>query len=182
MRSWQPADTEGVGGADDRVTVQFALTRSEYSQGLRDIIFRLPAVQGITAVAGLVALVSLALQSEIFWDAAFVLLTFAVILYVTPLLRWSRSPEPRCERWLSAGDEGVEIRIANGASRVAWSYFERVRETRTLFILVHDTRQGHIVPKRVLEAAGPTERFRSLVAEHSHLRSRGGWSPVLPNS
>ena len=74
----------------------------------------------------------------------------------------------RGEYALTFSDEGVWLRTAEVDSKLAWSLYSGVRESRDLYVIAYgrDTRMMTVVPKRAFRDAGQETEFRQLLRRH----------------
>lgn len=74
----------------------------------------------------------------------------------------------RGEYALTFSDEGVWLRTAEIDSKMAWSLYTGVRESRDLYVIVYgqDTRMMTVVPKRAFRGADQETEFRRLLRRH----------------
>jgi len=88
----------------------------------------------------------------------------AWILFSRPGQHYQRRADVRGEQTLCFSDNELSLTFVSGDSRVKWSYFVGLLETKDLYLLRHPLKQlGTIIPKR--PGADPEARFRRLAQQ-----------------
>ena len=161
----------------DPVTVQFALTRAEYTTAARsgtDRLIRVGAVGG----AGILAVgVGMRLASLTTVGAMVVLA--ALVVWILPWWRWLGEPSLAAEeRWV-VDDEGCAIERTGSQCRNDWSFYREVADVGPVYALFTIRGGLDVVPKRALtpEAAAA---FIALASAHVGVRGTStpstGWT------
>jgi hypothetical protein len=88
------------------------------------------------------------------------------ILVIRPGLQYQRRADVRGEQTFCFSDRDISLTFVGGDSRVKWSYFVGVLETKDFYVLRHPLKQlGTIIPKRAFRDPDAEARFRRL-AQH----------------
>ncbi|WP_336787309.1 YcxB family protein [Paenibacillus sp. MMO-177] len=66
----------------------------------------------------------------------------------------------------SFNSDNLELTVADGTSKVNWSYFAKVWENEHFYFLFHNKRQYWIVPKESFRDAKQEQLFRQIVQSH----------------
>lgn len=119
------------------------------------------------------------------WLAPVLLMLFALYTGLYPLLR-KRSPSGQIAKAVGAAgtigweisDERLSFRTDFSHGSYSWYAFDRLVETRNLFLLVRKFGGINYVPKRAFADAGQIEAFRGLAQER--LAPPTGAFPVRP--
>jgi hypothetical protein len=150
------------------------LTPAEYGSGVRRLSWALvqfKVLVVVTVLAAIGGVVSAVLGNRVLTVALFV-----VFLAYTAMLSWSllirpgrqyrRRADLRDEQTYCFSDREVSMAFMSGDSRVKWSYFVDLLETKDLYVLRHSLKQlGSIVPKRAFEGPDAEARFRRLAQQ-----------------
>ncbi len=90
----------------------------------------------------------------------------AVILLVRPGRMFRGRPDLLGEQTYCFSENDVSMTFASGTSRVQWSYFVGVLETKDVYVLRHPLRQlGSIIPRRAFNEPDAEARFRRLAQQ-----------------
>ena len=90
------------------------------------------------------------------------------ILVMRPGRQYQRRADVRGEQTFCFSDSDISLTFVSGDSRVKWSYFVGVLETKDSYVLRHPLKQlGTIIPKRAFSDPDVEARFRRLA---QHLR------------
>jgi len=93
-------------------------------------------------------------------------LMLAFILVVRPAQSFRRRADLRGDQTYCFSESGVSMTFASGESRVNWSYFIGLLETKDLYVLRHPLKQlGSIIPKRAFPDEAAESAFRRLAQQ-----------------
>lgn len=161
------APSSGTSPAHGPAVARFALTAPEYAEGMRAIMRRQPTMW-IGPVLGVATLaVGLALGEPVPLVWGLVLLAIAgAAFYVAPVLRWKQGARLANQQEHTFSGTGISVRAGKEHGHLPWGFYSRVTETRNLYVLLRNSRQGNFVPKRAFASADDEARFRVLVADH----------------
>lgn len=99
----------------------------------------------------------------------------AVLNYVTQVIlnprRMSKDINLRSPIEASFDASDFELKIADGVSKVGWSFFAKVWENKDYYFLFHNKRQYWIVPKEAFRDVEQEQVFRSIVQKHHPIRT-----------
>lgn len=152
----------------------FRLTADDYGSGVRRLSWALLPVKVIvlvTVLAFIGGIVSAVLANPIL---AIVLLVVSLayaamlvwILFVRPGQQYQRRADVRGEQTVCFTETEISLTFVSGDSRVKWSYFVGLLETKELYVLRHPIKQmGTIVPKRAFTNPDAEPRFRRLAQQ-----------------
>jgi hypothetical protein len=72
------------------------------------------------------------------------------------------------ERTLTVTDEGINMKVADRSSDLAWDNFEKVLDCKDIYILIYkaDQRVYPFIPKRAFTEPGSEEAFRKSFIDH----------------
>jgi len=88
------------------------------------------------------------------------------ILFVRPGQQYERRADVRGEQTICFTETEISLTFVSGDSRVKWSYFVGLLETKDLYVLRHPLKQlGTIVPKRAFTDPDAETRFRRLAQQ-----------------
>ena len=88
-------------------------------------------------------------------------LLLASILYIRPGQAFRRRADLKGDQTYCFSESGVSMTFVSGDSRVKWSYFVGLLETKDLYLLRHPIRQiGSIIPKRAFADPAAETEFR----------------------
>ena len=158
------------------MVVRYTMNRLEFGNGIRAVMLRVRSLWACVGFGVFLYLAGVVIGSVglrnlgIIW-APLALLLSSISLVLVPSMRWRRNLQAQGKRVMTATEQGVLLEFVAGELRADWSYFDRVVETPTLFVLVHARRTGCTVPKRAMSPE-VQERFRHLTARHTHLVAR----------
>ena len=152
----------------------FRLTPADYSAGVRRIALTLLPMRvflvatAVAAIAGVAAapLGYPTLASLLFLLLLVYLLTLVWLLFVKPGLSYQRRADMKGDQTFCFSEADVSMTFASGDSRLRWSYFIDLLETKDLYVLRHPIKQmGTIVPKRAFTGPDAETRFRQLAQQ-----------------
>jgi len=154
--------------------VTFRLTSAEYQAGVRRLTLTLWPIRlfiVVAIVAAIAALVGALLPYTIL--AIVGLLVFAVyafmlafLLGIRPAQSFRRRTDLRGDQTYCFSESGLSMTFASGESRVKWSYFIGLLETKELYVLRHPVGQmGSIIPRRAFQDTDAETRFRRLAQQ-----------------
>lgn len=155
------------------VVARFRLTASEYGQGMRAIMRRQPTMWG-APVAGVATLAAgLALAEPMALVLGLVALGIAgASFYVAPALRWKQNLRMGAEQEHTFSGTGISVRAGKERGHLPWGFYSRATETRNVYVLLRNSKQGNFVPKKAFGSPEDEARFRVLVADHLRTRWR----------
>ena len=149
--------------------VTFRMTLDDYRAGVRRLSWALWPIRLIVlvtiaaAIAGLTGAVLSNPILAIVGSVVFVIyaLLLASILYVRPGQAFRRRADLRGDQTYCFSESDVSTTFVSGESRVRWSYFVGLLETKDLYLLRHPIRQlGSIIPKRAFADPASESEFR----------------------
>jgi len=154
--------------------VTFRLTSAEYQAGVRRLTLTLWPIRlfiVVAIVAAIAALVGALLPYTIL--AIVGLLVFAVyafmlafLLGIRPAQSFRRRTDLRGDQTYCFSSSDVTMTFESGESRVNWSYFGGLLESKDLYVLRHPIKQlGSIIPRRAFQNPDAEARFRRLARQ-----------------
>jgi YcxB-like protein len=156
--------------------VTFRLTLVDFRSGVRRLTWALSGAKVIAVVTVLAFIGAVAAALLAYGVLAVVLfvgsLVYAAmlgwILVMRPGRQYQRRADVRGEQTFCFSDSDISLTFVGGDSRVKWSYFVGVLETKDSYVLRHPLKQlGTIIPKRAFSDPDVEARFRRLA---QHLR------------
>ena len=156
--------------------VTFRLTLADFRSGVRRLTWALWGAKVIAVVTVLAFIGAVAAALLAYGVVAVVLfvgsLVYAAmlgwILVMRPGRQYQRRADVRGEQTFCFSDSDISLTFVSGDSRVKWSYFVGVLETKDSYVLRHPLKQlGTIIPKRAFSDPDVEARFRRLA---QHLR------------
>ena len=154
--------------------VSFQLTAADYGSGVRRLTWALLPIKlfvvvlAVAAVGGVVAALLGYGPLALGLFAVFILYAALLgwILFVRPGRVFRRRPDLVGEQTYCFSESDVSMTFASGNSRVKWSYFVAVLETKDVYVLRHPLRQfGSIIPRRAFKEPDAEARFRQLAQQ-----------------
>ena len=154
--------------------VTFRLTATDYRSGVFRLSWGLWPFKVFVGAAfvGVIGGVVAALLT--YWPLAIGLLlvglgyaaTLAWVLFIRPGQQYHRLADAQGEQTYCFSESDISWTFLSGASKVKWSYFVDLLETRDLFVLRHPLKRlGSIVPRRSFVAPDAEARFRQLAQQ-----------------
>ena len=149
--------------------VTFRMTIDDYRGGVRRLAWALWPIRLIVLVmiaAAIAGLMGVLLPNPILAIVGLVVfviyaLVLASILYIRPGQAFRRRADLRGDQTYCFSDSDVSMTFVSGDSRVKWSYFVGLLETKDLYLLCHPMRQlGSIIPKRAFADPASESAFR----------------------
>jgi hypothetical protein len=156
------------------ITVRYFNNEKEYGQAMRLYYKRRwktivdVAICSILIIAGLIlwAIYGYSFSwSTMIGTGALILFLIFLINFVVPIIRYRQEPKFKDEYFLTFTSEGIEFKTDNIDSSVAWSYYNKVIEGETMYLLIYGNSLFSLVPKRVFDN-GQEESFRQLLKEN----------------
>jgi hypothetical protein len=171
------AVTETEPGSE--VCATFGLTPAEFDAGMRRMFWVFWQCSGLVivgVVAGAAAVIFAVAGDPGTSLPAFVLATLwlgfaAWIYFVSPGRQYRKRPRLRAEQTHCFTDDGCTARFIDAETRLQWSLYGEIIETRNLYLLRMEKRGVNIIPKRAF-ADGDESRFRQLAQRHSKVDFR----------
>jgi hypothetical protein len=154
--------------------VTFRITPADYGAGVRRIALTLLPMRvflvatGVAAIAGVAAaLIGYpTLASLLFLLLVVYVLTLVWLLFIKPGLSYQRHADMQDDQTYCFSDADVSMTFGSGDSRLRWSYFIDLLETKHLYVLRHPLKQlGTIIPKRAFTGPDAEARFRRLAQQ-----------------
>jgi hypothetical protein len=151
--------------------VTFLLTLAEFRSGVRRLTWALWGAKVIAAVTVLAFIGSVAAALLAYGVLAVVLFVVSLmyaamlgwILVIRPGRQYQRRADVRGEQTFCFSDSDISLTFVSGDSRVKWSYFAGLLETKDSYILRHSLKQlGTIIPRRAFTDPDVEARFRGL--------------------
>jgi hypothetical protein len=93
-------------------------------------------------------------------------------LLVAPILTFRRRKGLREEQNFCFDAEGVRAWTKDAESRLKWSFYEGIIELREMYLLRHQKRIAHPVPKRAFPTPQDHLRFRQLAQHYLRVKFR----------
>jgi hypothetical protein len=90
-----------------------------------------------------------------------------ILLFIVPYQQYKRNPALKEECVLSFDDNGVTYKTKDVDSKIAWSIYKRMMETKFFYLLIYAKREGFtIIPKRVFNSSDQENEFKKIVIEN----------------
>lgn len=160
-------------GANE-ICVTFVLTRWEFEQAMH-CLFRamwqcrwIPICGAVLLVIGLfVALVDSVDRGTPLLGLGTVWLAWATWIYwMVPRRQYHRRVRLQGEQSHCFSSHGCTQRFIDLESRMQWSLFTGMLETRDVYVLVLERRSFNVIPRRAFNTAEQEAQFRDLVRRH----------------
>jgi hypothetical protein len=154
--------------------VTFRLTSADYQAGVRRLALTLWPIRLFIVVAVVAAVAALAGALLPYTILAIVgLLVFVVyafmlsfILVIRPGQSFRRRADLKGDQTYCFSESGVAMTFGGGESRVNWSYFRGLLESKDLYVLRQPIKQlGSIIPRRAFQNHDAEARFRRLAQQ-----------------
>ena len=154
--------------------VTFRLTLADFRAGVRRLTWALWGAKVIAVVAVLAFIGGVGASLLAYWLPALVLFTVSLmygamlgwILVIRPGRQYQRRADVRGEQTVCFSDNDISLAFVSGDSRVKWSYFVGLLETKDLYVLRHPLKQlGTIIPRRAFTGPDAEARFRRLAEQ-----------------
>jgi len=149
--------------------VTFRMTLDDYRAGVRRLSWALWPIRLIvlvTIAAAIAGLTGALLDNPILAIVGLVVfviyaLLLASILYIRPGQAFRQRADLKGDQTYCFSESDVSTTFVSGDSRVKWSYFVGLLETKDLYLLCHPMRQlGSIIPKRAFADPASESAFR----------------------
>lgn len=164
--------------AASEVCVSFRLSRSEFEAAMHRMFWVLwqasmtlyaGALLLVVAVvgtltggsAGTIPLFGLALV----WFAA-----AAWVYWVSPRRQYRVRQRASAEQTHCFSDSGSTAHFVDAETRMAWSLYGEIRETRDVYLLRLENRAVNIIPKRAFKSSRDEATFRDLARRHAKVK------------
>lgn len=164
----------------EHVTVVVTLTQKDYAAALRALaknrrgwfqrvlfwlsiaflgwmVFRLLQISDIPLLSGTLVAASVILFILVFWGLSRVVWWLAARSFV------KKNPNKLGPAKHSIGPDGATYESAHGAGTTNWSAYQRILETKDLFLLYPQSNFAQILPKRCFENTGQMETYRQVL-------------------
>lgn len=165
---------------NDTVTVVMTITKKDYAEATRAMMARhtsrLWNILFWVSLAVLAYFAYEAMRSRAISDVSTLLwlpglLVFAGLLkFAAPILAARsfvrKNPTVLGPITQTVGPTGVSTESARGQSTSAWNAYQRVRETRDLFLLYAQSNFAIIVPKRCFDRPDDVQKYREIIRRH----------------
>ncbi len=161
------------------VSVDFALTRSEFEAAQRQMMVRsllIGGLSGLMAVIVIAGLVTGNAAVAVIGLSWFVLI--AVVFAFAPGAAWRRNPVVQGAQQHRFDDGGSDLSFAGRTTRVDWGYFTEVVKGRAAYQLLRGKKSGLVVPRRAFKSGRDEQIFLELVSRN--LPGRRGGPPAEP--
>ncbi len=154
--------------------VTFRMTIDDYRSGVRRLSWALWPIRLIvlvTIAAAIAGLTGALLPNPILAIVGLVVfviyaLLLASILYIRPGQAFRQRADLRGDQTYCFSESDVSTTFVSGDSRVKWSYFVGLLETKDLYLLRHPIRQlGSIIPKRAFADPASESKFRRFAQQ-----------------
>jgi hypothetical protein len=105
------------------------------------------------------------------WMALIIGSTVGLILrllgyYVLPRMRYRSEPKYKEEYLLEFDEEEIRFKTNSIESKLDWSLYSKMIETRNLYILIYGKYNFSIIPKRALVSESERIEFYQLIDKH----------------
>ncbi|HEV2013241.1 MAG TPA: YcxB family protein [Candidatus Dormibacteraeota bacterium] len=171
--------TEAESGSE--VCVTFCFSRAEFDAGMHRMFWVFWQCSGLVVVGVLAC--AAAVGFTLAGDPSTSLPTFALaalwlgfaawIYFVSPGRQFRQRPRLKGEQTHCFADGGCTARFVDAETRLQWSVYGEIIETRNLYLLRMDRRGVNIIPKRAF-ADEDESRFRQLSERHTKVEFRLG--------
>ncbi len=154
--------------------VTFRITLGEYRSGVRGITWALLPVKIFVVVTALAFIGGVGSAVLAYWFLAIVLIVVSLayaamltwVLFIRARRQYHRRADLLGEQTWCFSDSDVSLTFVSGDSRVKWSYFAGLLETKDLYVLRHPMKQlGTIIPKRAFNGSAAEAQFRRLAQQ-----------------
>jgi hypothetical protein len=154
--------------------VTFRLTSADYRAGVRRLALTqwpIRLIVLVTIVAAIAGLTGALLPYTILTiTGLLVFLIYAVLLVFSLSIRpgqsFRRRADLKGDQTYCFSESGVATTSVSGESRVNWSYFIDLLESKDVYVLRHPIRQlGSIIPRRAFQDPDAEARFRRLAQQ-----------------
>ena len=154
------------------ICIRFVNNLEEHIEAARILYARSMLAKADKVVAGLLfafGVYSIAVTGLHWWTPiSFVLAAVEWFNLLSPI-RWktkmefNRTPKFREEYLLTFSDANIYFKTESLESTMLWTYYERVIESPTLFILLYGKGMYSVIPKRCFSSDSEMSAFRALL-------------------
>ena len=106
------------------------------------------------------------------WSAA-----AAWVYWVSPRRQYGKRQRAAAQQTHCFSDVGCTAHFIDAESRMQWSLYSEIRETRDAYLLRLEKRGVNIIPKRAFKNSNEEATFRYLAQRHSRVKFQP--SPVM---
>ena len=85
--------------------------------------------------------------------------------FVTPIVRFRQEKKFIDEYFLEFNEEGIDFKTKQLNSKVGWSYYNKVWESKEAFYLFYAKSMFTFIPKRTFENEEQIKKFRELLTQ-----------------
>jgi hypothetical protein len=120
-----------------------------------------PVVGGVVLVAGLVMVAAVVIFAGLM-VSSFALWSFAM----APKVRYRQNKRLHLDQTHTFSGTGISVRAGKEHGQLPWGFYQRAVETKSVYVLLRNNKEGNFIPKRAFASPQEEERFRTLVADH----------------
>ena len=158
---------QGGASPSGSAVARFALTAAEYGEGMRVIMLRQPQLWIGPAAGAVVLLAGLTMVAPVVIFAGLMVTGFSVwSFYVAPKVRYRQNKRLHLDQVHTFSGTGISVRAGQEHGQLPWGFYRRAVETRNVYVLLRNNREGNFIPKRAFASKQEESRFRDLVADH----------------
>lgn len=164
---------------DGTVYVSFQLSAAEYGAAIQRLCWTLWPFRGLAglSVLAIVAGFGFALAGDVSLSLTLLgvgavwLVLLAWMFLGRPRTQFARQKRLREEQRHCFGDADMTVSLTDAESRVKWTFFDEIIETKDLYRLRHQ-RFCNVIPKRAFASRDEESRFRQLARQHTKVDFR----------
>ncbi|MGH7536466.1 MAG: YcxB family protein, partial [Gemmatimonadales bacterium] len=86
--------------------------------------------------------------------------------YIAPGMRFKQTPRMHVDQVHTFSGTGISVLAGEERGNLPWGFYIRATETKNLYVLLRNAKQGNFVPKSAFPSDEDEDRFRDLVADH----------------
>jgi YcxB-like protein len=163
--------------AASEVCVSFRLSRPEFEAAMHRMFWALWQMS-MTLYAGVLLLVVGVIVTVVGWQDTMPLFALALvwfaaaawIYWVSPRRQFRARQRASAEQTHCFSDSGSTAHFIDAETRMAWSLYGEIRETREAYLLRLENRAVNIIPKRAFTSSGDEATFRDLAQRHTKVK------------
>jgi len=164
----------------DTITVVVTITKKDYAEAMRAMmaqrtsrlwnIFFWVSVAVLAYFAYKAIRIGAMNDTSILWSVAGLALLVVFFRFCAPLVGARnfvrKNPDALGPITQTVGPSGVSTESARGQGTSAWNAYQRVRETRDLFLLYPQSNFAIIVPKRCFNTPNDIQKYREIIKRY----------------
>lgn len=103
--------------------------------------------------------------------AMVLIMAYLYLLYLWPVLQWRKEPTLQIEYTLLLDEQGLTWKSEHSETKIVWTSFTKLWETKDLYLLFYTNENYLIIPKRIFSSPAEIESFKQVVSNHLSKKS-----------